>query len=94
MSLLSFTNSNKSFYAYNYNKKREEMKGKNNIILKFIKYIIVISKILLLYKCVRRFFNCFHGVLHLIVYFCALEMMPDLFLWKGIGLINRIILKN
>lgn len=59
---------------------------------KIILIIIFISKILLFYKCFRYFFRGFHGVLHLILYFCTLEIIPDLFLWKGIELINSILI--
>lgn len=59
---------------------------------KIILIIIFISKILLFYKCFRYFFSGFHGVLHLILYFCTLEIIPDLFLWKGIELINSILI--
>ena len=59
---------------------------------KIILIIISISKILLFYKCFRYFFRGFHGVLHLILYFCTLEIIPDLFLWKGIELINCILI--
>lgn len=59
---------------------------------KIILTIIFISKILLFYKCFRYFFRNFHGVLHLILYFCTLEIIPDLFLWKGIELINSILI--
>jgi hypothetical protein len=27
--------------------------------------------------------------LHLILYFCALEILPDLILWKGIELVSN-----
>ena len=59
---------------------------------KIILIIIFISKILLFYKCFRYFFRGFHGVLHLILYFCTLEIIPYLFLWKGIELINCILI--
>lgn len=59
---------------------------------KIILIIIFISKILLFYKCLRYFFKGFHGILHLILYFCTLEIIPDLFLWKGIELINIILI--
>ena len=59
---------------------------------KIILIIIFISKILLFYKCFRYFFCNFHGVFHLILYFCTLEIIPDLFLWKGIELITSILI--
>ena len=54
--------------------------------------LILISKILLFYKCFMYFFRNFYGFIHLILYFCALEIVPDLFLWKGIELINCILI--
>lgn len=59
---------------------------------KIILIIIFISKILLFYKCFRYFFCSFYGALHLILYFCTLEIIPDLILWKGIELINSILI--
>ncbi|MCF2576759.1 DUF4271 domain-containing protein, partial [Phocaeicola barnesiae] len=40
----------------------------------------------------RNFFPHIHGSFHLILYFCALEIVPDLFLWKGIGFINNVLI--
>lgn len=49
-------------------------------------------KILLFYKCVRNFFRHFYGVLHLILYFCALEIIPTFLLWEGIGVVNSLLI--
>lgn len=54
--------------------------------------IIVLSKILLFYNCLKYFFSKFHGALHLILYFCTLEIIPDLVLWKSVGLVNSILI--
>lgn len=59
-------------------------------ILIFI--ILGFTKIMLFYKCIRNFFNHFHGILHLILYFCTLEIIPLLFLWKGLIYINNILI--
>lgn len=56
--------------------------------------ILSFAKILLFYKCIRNFFSRFHGAFHLILYFCTLEIVPDLFLWKGIEKINNILVLN
>ncbi|MCL1625946.1 DUF4271 domain-containing protein [Bacteroides caecicola] len=53
---------------------------------------LLLIKILLFYKCIRNFFNHFHGILHLILYFCTLEMVPDLLLWKGIVYMNKVLI--
>ena len=60
----------------------------------FIGFVIIIAKILLFYKCFSNFFNKFHGAFHLILYFCALEILPDFVLWKGIILANNILLSE
>ena len=46
--------------------------------------VSVCMKILLFYRCFRNFFNKLYGTLHFILYFCALEILPDIMLWKGI----------
>ena len=50
---------------------------------------ILIAKIALFWKCFRNFFEKIYGALHLILYFCALEILPDLILWKGIELVSN-----
>ena len=60
----------------------------------FIGFVIIIAKILLFYKCFSNFFNKFYGAFHLILYFCALEILPDFVLWKGIILANNILVLN
>ncbi len=54
--------------------------------------IIVLSKILLFYNCIKYFFRSLYGSLHLILYFCTLEIIPDLVLYKSIGLVNSILI--
>jgi hypothetical protein len=59
-----------------------------------IAFLIVFAKISLFWKCFCNFFEKIHGAFHLILYFCALEILPDLILWKGIELVsNNLILK-
>lgn len=58
----------------------------------FVLTAVISFKILLFYKCIRNFFNHFHGILHLILYFCTLEIIPLLFLWKGLIYINNILI--
>jgi putative membrane protein len=52
-------------------------------------YVLLMAfvKILLLYKAYRIFFSSFSGSLHVILYFCALEIVPLLFAW---GLLETI----
>lgn len=54
---------------------------------------IISAKILLFWKCFSNFFGKIHGLFHLILYFCTLEILPDLILWKGILIsCNKLIL--
>ena len=55
--------------------------------------ILVIVKMLLFYKLIGNFFSHFYGIIHLILYFCALEIIPDLLLWKGVEIFNNVFLK-
>ena len=59
-----------------------------------IGFVIIIAKILLFYKCFSNFFNKLYGAFHLILYFCAFEILPDIVLWKGIILANNILVLN
>lgn len=67
---------------------------KPDIAKTLVVIILCFAKILLFYKCIKNFFNHFHGCLHLILYFCTLEIIPDLLLWKGINYINHILILN
>lgn len=57
----------------------------------FILFILIFAKILLFYKCIRNFFKQIHGILHLILYFCALEITPTLLLWEGVDYTNHFL---
>ncbi len=41
-------------------------------------------KLLLLYKCLRTFFKYKWGWVHLILYFCTLEIIPMVFAWRAL----------
>ena len=56
--------------------------------------VMILGKILLFYKCFSNFFNKMYGIFHLILYFCALEVAPDLILWKCILLANNSLVLN
>ena len=56
--------------------------------------ILIFAKILLFWKCFCNFFEKIHGSFHLILYFCALEIQPDLILWKGMELISNNLTLN
>ena len=57
--------------------------------LYLIGFVVIIAKISLFWKSFSNFFEKIHGALHLILYFCALEILPDLILWKGIELVSN-----
>lgn len=44
--------------------------------------IVCIAKLILLYRCSRTFFGHVGSGLHLILYLCALEIVPALILWR------------
>lgn len=60
----------------------------------FVGCVFLIMKSLLLYKCIKNFFSHLYGLLHLIVYFCALEIVPDLLVWKGLSYMNDVLILN
>ena len=47
--------------------------------------LIILVKIVLLFKTFQIFFPKMYGTLHLIVYFCTLEIMPLLVLWQALA---------
>ncbi len=51
-------------------------------------------RVLLFYKTFCIFFPKFYGFLHLIVYFCTLEMLPICGLWRALTYTNDILLQN
>lgn len=53
--------------------------------------VVVLAKFSLLYKCVYNFFDSLYGIVHLILYFCALEILPGLMLWKGFMQISSLL---
>jgi hypothetical protein len=55
-------------------------------------FVIIITKILFFYKSISNFFKTFRGSLHLILYLCALEIIPDFIAWKGLVSANDILI--
>lgn len=51
--------------------------------------VVGITKLLLLYKCSRIFFDYRGGLLHLFLYFCTLELVPTLVLWRALVYVNN-----
>lgn len=54
----------------------------------------ILAKIVLFFNVFRIFLSKTHGILHLIVYFCALEIVPPVFLWYGVISIKENYLLN
>ena len=54
--------------------------------------ILIFTKILMFYKWIKLFFHQFGELFLLILYFCALEIVPCLLLYQGMVRINNILL--
>lgn len=54
--------------------------------------ILIFTKILMFYKWIKLFFHQFSGLFLLILYFCALEIVPCLLLYQGMIQMNNISL--
>lgn len=54
--------------------------------------ILIFTKILMFYKWIKLFFHQFSGLFLLILYFCALEILPCLLLYQGMIQMNNILL--
>ena len=66
----------------------------SQISLLMMGILIIFAKFSLFWICFSNFFEKIHGVFHLILYFCALEILPDLLFWKGIELANNNLILN
>ena len=53
---------------------------------------LIFTKILMFYKWIKLFFHQFSGLFLLILYFCALEIVPCLLLYQGMIQMNNILL--
>jgi len=54
--------------------------------------LYAVDKLLLIYKAYHIFFHYPFGWVHLILYFCTLEVTPALILWRALTYINNILL--
>ena len=54
--------------------------------------ILIFTKILMFYKWIKLFFHQFSGLFLLILYFCALKIVPCLLLYQGMIQMNNILL--
>ena len=55
-------------------------------------FLLLFVKILMFYKWIKLFFNKFEGLLLLILYFCALEIIPCLLLYRGMTELNSLLI--
>lgn len=57
-------------------------------------FVLILCKLLLFYKCIRNFYIRIYGFFHIILYFCALEILPDLLLINWVEYLNsNLIIK-
>ena len=56
--------------------------------------ILGLSKLLLFIKCRQIFFNLNYSIFHLILYFCTLELIPIMLLWRVLVYCNEILVVN
>ena len=54
-------------------------------------FLIIFAKILMFYKWIKLFFDKISSLFLLILYFCALEIMPCLLLYQGLRELNNIL---
>ena len=54
--------------------------------------ILIFTKILMFYKWIKLFFHQLSAVFLLILYFCALEIIPCLLLYQGMIQVNNVLL--
>lgn len=54
--------------------------------------LVIFTKILMFYKWLKLFSSNIYGVLLLILYFCALEIVPCLILYRGIIWLNNVLI--
>lgn len=56
--------------------------------------LLAISKFALAVKCKQSFFNYRYSLVHFFAYFCIMELMPVLLLWKALVLFNEVLIVN
>lgn len=56
--------------------------------------LLAISKFALAVKCRQTFFNYRYSLVHFFAYFCIMELMPVLLLWKALVLFNEVLIVN
>lgn len=63
----------------------------------FIKMLIIsyfLTRIILFYRCFKNFFDNYYSILQLFLYFCALEIIPDIFIYKGVMFFSDLMISK
>lgn len=55
-------------------------------------FLFFLMNLFFIYKCFSIFFSQLHGSFYLFLYFCTLEVLPFLVVWKGIEMVSDILL--
>ena len=55
-------------------------------------FLFVLVNLFFIYKCFSIFFSQLHGLFHLFLYFCTLEILPLLVVWRGIEMVNDMLI--
>lgn len=55
-------------------------------------FLFFLADLFFIYKCFSIFFNQLHGSFYLFLYFCTLEILPLLVVWKGTEMINDMLI--
>lgn len=58
----------------------------------FISYLL--TRIILFYRCFKNFFDNYYSILQLFLYFCALEIIPDIFIYKGVMFFSDLMISK
>lgn len=55
-------------------------------------FLFFLANLFFIYKCFSIFFRQSHGSFYLFLYFCTLEVLPLLVIWKGVEMVNDMLL--
>ncbi len=54
--------------------------------------LLLLMNLYFIYRCFSIFFSQLHGLCYLFLYFCTLEVLPFLLVWKVVGMVNDIFI--
>jgi hypothetical protein len=57
----------------------------------FFAILLILVYLLLIFKAFCTFFKGLHGLFYLFLYFCTLEILPAIIIWKGMESANSIL---